>query len=273
MSLRTIDLNRCLLRYAQGKCDACTAICPQQAIHEHQIDKTKCDGCGLCQAVCPAGAIAGTDDLASALADVQKLTPQVLMCEKAEAGCPSCLGFLNRRLLWSLAEKRELMLDISRCAACRPAVEKWLQQEAAACSEALQAEGRAPVRLVHVRRHEKPETQPRVERRNFFRSLLQSATEGLQTIAEAQQQKLYAFDPSLWIAAQGGKPGQLFPVLTVSEQCNTCGLCTVMCPERALSMRQPEGMPKTLYFSALACSSCGLCTAACPQQALHFTKD
>lgn len=28
--MRTIDLNRCLLRYAQGNCDACEAICRRE---------------------------------------------------------------------------------------------------------------------------------------------------------------------------------------------------------------------------------------------------
>lgn len=271
--MRTIDLNRCLVRYAQGQCDACEAICPQGAVHQHVIDPKKCDDCGLCQAVCPAGAIAGTDDCAGALARTRHLTRQVLMCRRVEEAAPSCLGFLNRRLLWSLTRERELAIDISRCETCRPAVFHWLEQEIAACQQALAKEGLPPIRLVRVHPREQAPAAPVVERRNFFRSLFHSATEGLQTLAEAQQTKLYAFDSALWIAAQGGEPGELFPQLTISSACNTCGLCTVLCPERALSMRQPEGMPKTLYVSTLACSGCGLCEASCPVKAITCKKN
>lgn len=271
--MRTIDLNRCLLRYAQGHCNACEVICPQGAVHQHTIDPKICDDCGLCQAACPAGAIAGTDDCAGALGRVQRLTRQVLMCRQVDEAAPACLGFLNRRILWALTRERELSIDISRCETCRPAVFHWLEQEIAACQQVLQKEGRCPIRLVRVQPREKaPAAQP-VERRNFFRSLFHSATEGLQTIVAAQQAKLYAFDPAVWIAAQGGKPGELFPQLRISIACNTCGLCTVICPERALSMRQPEGMPKTLYVSALACSGCGLCAASCPVKAITCEKN
>ena len=270
--MRTIDLNRCLLRYAQGNCDACEAICPQGAVHQHVIDPGKCNDCGLCQAVCPTGAIAGRDDCARALDHLSQLTRQVLRCSRVDDDSPSCLGFLNRRILWSLTRERELAIDLSRCKACRPAVFRWLEQEIDACQQVLQEEGRPPIRLVRVKPRAKTPAVQSVERRHFFRSLFQSATDGLQSLAEAQQTRLYAFDPSLWIAARGGTPGTLFPQLTVSSSCNTCGLCTVLCPERALSMRQPEGMPKKLYVSALACSGCGLCAASCPAKAIVCKK-
>ena len=67
------------------------------------------------------------------------------MCGKASPGGVHCLGFLDRRLLWSLATKRPLSLDISRCESCRPAVFAWLQQEVTACNDALARAGKKTI--------------------------------------------------------------------------------------------------------------------------------
>ena len=57
MALRNVDLNRCLFHYTNITCNRCQEICPQQAICNREIDREKCDNCGLCTAVCPTGAI------------------------------------------------------------------------------------------------------------------------------------------------------------------------------------------------------------------------
>uniref|UniRef100_UPI0022E1477C 4Fe-4S binding protein n=1 Tax=Mitsuokella multacida TaxID=52226 RepID=UPI0022E1477C len=122
MEKRRIDLSRCLVRDGKADCHRCEEICPQKAINGHVVDTAACDGCGLCSAICPAAAIVAPEDYEGALTKAQELAPQVLMCEKASEGSVHCLGFLTRRLLWALAAKRPLALDISHCASCRPAV-------------------------------------------------------------------------------------------------------------------------------------------------------
>ena len=271
MAKREIDLNRCLFHYTNVTCSHCETICPKQAIKNREIDAGKCDNCGLCTAICPTGAIHSDTDYDSALTAVQNLEPQVLMCQKTAPDSLPCLGALNRRLLWALADQKPLAIDTSHCASCNPAVAKWLEQEIAACNEALQEAGKAPLKLVRVKAA--PAPAPSVPRRSFFRSLFTAAKEGATEIAAAQVEHRYAFDPVIWLAKQTPpvKPAALFPGLALKSPCNSCGLCTMLCPEKALALTKPsDNAPASLQFSPIKCTACGLCTGNCPQQALEL---
>ena len=266
MSRREIDLNRCLFHYPHITCNRCQTICPQQAIKMRDIDREKCDNCGLCTAVCPTGAIQSDNDYDTALTATQNLTPQVLMCRKVSPAAMSCLGALNRRLLWALASSRELAIDTSRCAKCNPSVADWLNGEITACNEALQAAGKAPIKLVHVK--EATPAPTAVARRSFFRSLFHAASDTARQIAKAQTEQQYTFDPVIWLNKQAPAPCALFPGLELQPSCTACGLCATLCPEKALSIHTDETGPK-LHFNPIKCTACGLCASNCPQECLN----
>lgn len=271
MAKREIDLNRCLFHYTNVTCQRCTVACPQQAIENRQIDAEKCDNCGLCTAQCPTGAIYSDTDYDGCLTAAQHLAPQVLMCQKVSPTGMSCLGALNRRLLWALASQQPLALDISRCADCKPAVYAWLTAEIDACNQALADAQKNALKLVRVKAA--PAPAPEVSRRSFFRSLFSAAKDSATEIAKAQTERQYAFDPVIWLARQAPalQANGLFPGLDLQPACNSCGLCTVLCPEKALSITEatPE-KPKSLHFSPLKCTACGLCSGNCPQNAIRL---
>ena len=267
MARRDIDLNRCLFHYTNITCNRCQEICPQGAIHNREIDREKCDNCGLCTAVCPTGAITSDTDYDSCLTAAQKLAPQVLMCRKVSPQAMACLGALNRRLLWALAEKQPLAMDTSRCAQCNPAVQNWLAQEIAACNQALQEAGKATIKLVHVK-DSAPAPQA-VARRSFFRSLFHAASDTAAEIAQAQTERQYAFDGTIWLDKQDTSPCQLFPGLELTASCTACGLCTMLCPEKALVISDSEG-GKKLHFNPIKCTACGLCVNNCPQSIIKL---
>ena len=267
MPQRHIDLNRCLFHYTNITCNRCQAICPQGAITNREVDAEKCDNCGLCTAVCPTGAIQSDTDYDTALTAAQKLAPQVLMCRKVSPAGMSCLGALNRRLLWALAEKQELAIDTSRCAACRPAVAGWLEQEIAACNAALTEAEKPTIRLVHVK-DSAPAPKP-VARRSFFQSLFHAAADTATEIAAAQTERHYAFDPVIWLARQNTAACGLFPGLEMTAHCTACGLCAMLCPEKALALGEAETGRK-LTFQPVKCTACGLCRNNCPQNALNI---
>ena len=265
MALRNVDLNRCLFHYPNITCSRCQDICPQQAIHNREIDFEKCDNCGLCTAVCPTGAIHSDTDYDTALTAVKNLSPQVLMCKKVSPQSIPCLGALNRRLLWALAEKQELCIDTSRCQSCNPAVASWLTCEIEACSIALQEANKAPIKLVHVR-ETTPAPQP-VARRSFFRSLFHTASKTAAEIAKAQTNRQYAFDSVIWLTKQNTSPNGVFPRLSLTANCTVCGLCNMLCPEKALHVHRENNEP-ALTFDPIKCTSCALCVNNCPQAAL-----
>ncbi len=269
MEKRSIDLGRCLVRDGKADCHCCEEICPQRAITSHAVDQEACDGCGLCTAVCPAAAIEAPEDYAEALKKTMALTPQVLMCGKASPGGVHCLGFLDRRLLWSLATKRPLSLDISRCESCRPAVFAWLQQEATACNDALARAGKKTIALVHVKPAPPQPKKPRkIERRSFFQALFHSTAEGLQEIAEAQIERSFRFDASAWLREQQAEACELFCGLALRDGCTACGLCTVVCPTGAVVLERGEHA--ALHFAGASCTGCNLCALHCPQGALEL---
>ncbi|BAL82191.1 hypothetical protein SELR_04830 [Selenomonas ruminantium subsp. lactilytica TAM6421] len=273
MAKREIDLNRCLFHYTNVTCNRCESICPQKAIQNRQIDRDKCDNCGLCTAICPTGAIHSDADYDRCLTAAQNLEPQVLMCHKVSPEGMPCLGALNRRLLWALASQKPLALDISRCAECKPAVAQWLTAEIATCNEALAAAKKAPLKLVRVKAASGKTAD--VPRRSFFRSLFAAAKDSATEMAEAQTERQYAFDPVVWLNKQPDlEPSPLFPGLILQAGCNGCGLCTVLCPEKALTITEAEAdSPKRLHFSPLKCTACGLCSGNCPQNALKLQTD
>lgn len=264
MTQRTIDLNRCLCNYPHSACQQCADACPRQAIVNRQIDKSKCDNCGLCTAICPTGAIQSETDYDQELSAVLQLAPPVLMCQKASPQGFPCLGFLSRRLLWALAEKQPLAIDISRCADCKPAVAGHLHAEIAACNAALDTAALPRLKLVKVKPRPQP-SAPSVGRRSFFKSLFKAASKEAVRFSQSQRQYQYAFDPVVWLAKEQVSPCALFPGLQVSSACSRCGLCINLCPEKALQLAADK-----LSFTPTKCTGCGLCAASCPAQAIEL---
>lgn len=263
-------MSRCLVHDSLVECHRCEEICPQQAIKNHQIDTERCDDCGLCTAVCPLGAIEAEVNYDEALTKVTKLAPQVLMCQKVTADSMPCLGAVNRRMLWTLASKQPLAIDTSRCADCRPAVAKWLEQEIDACNEALRTAGKEEIALVHVRAQAQATTTPKVARRSFFSSLFHSTAKGVADFTAQQTHQLYMFDPVIWQERLQAEKSSVFPGIFADKTCNGCGLCQALCREKALAVSR--GLMTQLVFSPTRCTACGVCVAHCPTKALQLTK-
>ena len=51
------------------------------------------------------------------------------------------------------------------------------------------------------------------------------------------------------------------------EGCIHCGVCTALCPTRALSL---DIETRRVEFDAETCSSCGMCTKVCPVAAMEM---
>lgn len=61
--------------------------------------------------------------------------------------------------------------------------------------------------------------------------------------------------------------------IVTPEICVGCGLCTDVCPYKAIELQDKDGQTKAVVTEAL-CHGCGTCAAACPQHAisqLQFT--
>jgi formate hydrogenlyase subunit 6/NADH:ubiquinone oxidoreductase subunit I len=264
-----IDLTRCLFRYQNTACSKCEELCPQQAIAVRKIDMERCNSCGLCTAVCPTGAIKTCCSYEEKLARCMEKNEVLMVCEKAVYSSGfSCLGFLDRHMLWAMAASHDVCLDISNCAACNAKIYTWLSGEIAACNAVLCQASRREVRCVVAK--EMPSEEAKVSRRDFFRQLFGAAVETVEVIAKPEKKgPLEIFDEAQWIKRKTTDSCSLFPGLMLTGSCNACGMCGMICPEKAVSVEETE---KDIIwrFSSLACKACGLCIVHCPNHALEF---
>jgi len=54
------------------------------------------------------------------------------------------------------------------------------------------------------------------------------------------------------------------------DSCTHCGMCTAICPTRALAL---DLKTRRVVFHADKCSACGLCTRICPVRAMSLDVD
>lgn len=57
------------------------------------------------------------------------------------------------------------------------------------------------------------------------------------------------------------------------EKCTGCGLCTIDCPAKALTVNQSDGRDiYQLLFRQGACDACGVCERSCPEHCLRLAE-
>lgn len=300
---------KCIRGSLQPPCRACEETCPAGAFRWGVPHSELCIDCGLCTAVCPAAAIETRLDYAARLTRAAAAPRVRLACAKIapESALP-CLGFLTRGILWALASKQEVELDIGACRACLPAVHAHLCREAAAVSAALEAAGRAPLRL-----HDAEPAAREYSRRELFCRLRDAAKEkfgqgeaaggaggsaavgaaaptaaagGSGAAVEAARRgdaagagaargntaactDLVAFNPAAWAFACGAPPAAVHADVALYSGCNACSFCARLCPQGALQAAV-EGTDLVLSFTPQLCTACGLCIARCPKNALRL---
>jgi ferredoxin len=58
-----------------------------------------------------------------------------------------------------------------------------------------------------------------------------------------------------------------------SKKCTGCGLCTIDCPTKALTLSQ-NGEENTyqIFFIQKTCNACGICEKSCPENCLRLDE-
>lgn len=268
-----IDSKKCLNRYQNISCTKCEEICPQGAIHKQKVDEIRCDFCGLCSSVCPIMAIETKSDIGHKLAVAVNGESVIFSCKKVNVESPfSCLGFLQARLLWAIAQRHAVAIDISRCQSCREKVDERLKQEVAVCNKILVQQEKAVVDFVIMQKS--ISDKKKVSRRDFFRQLLGAAVETVEAVVIPEETEEYAnFNEGLFLQDQVDKVptgSRLFYAIKIADTCNVCGMCSRICPTQALQSEEKNERLQ-LYFNPLQCKHCGLCEINCPKGALQVT--
>lgn len=286
--------SRCLrMRYNRSSCARCTALCPRGAISFEggiSLDESKCTGCMLCAAACPADAFKASGfDFRMVVAELTRAKGPVLGCMhkeglRAHVKTP-CLGFLTLEHLIFLLSSVDgtVQLNLTECGKCENGlITDALDRVYEALLKTL-PDAALGLRIVH----EKDELEFQeisLSRRGFFGFLRGSALEG---VSDVVGQRYSTEKPQSYGAKkvpekrellnsacrQGGALNRellgCYFTAAVDGACNACAACVAVCPSGAFKC-SPEAETKALLFNASRCSGCGLCEEFCMHDAVEL---
>lgn len=285
-----VNQQHCLnSRIREVNCRKCETVCPKRNVKVTISDtenpvflKDSCTGCGLCAAVCPAGAISTEYRLPEKL----KLNAGAveLTCNKQQLdGGVDCLGMLDAYSLTYIGMKTEslrVVLDSRRCEACNPGIPAAIRQTVSTANIFLRKLSRPAIKFAS--QHGKPESV--IGRRDLFafcfsrarETLLnvlpltlecdKSAREGLVELIAVQEAKDATFS-SLDAAP-------LFWGARVDRKCKLCGICVRTCKKEALVLTADKKRQQVkLLHNQSKCIGCMACRLLCPSNSLDIQTD
>lgn len=273
-----VDPGRCIHTHAEvGSCRRCVDACPAAAwmLDDEQlaIDASACDGCGLCVAACPEGAL--SHDVAPALRRWGGLTAAFAACERvgakaagATVPCVHAFGLTRLAALYRDGVRR-LLVCVGECEDCPRGAGERLSTRLATLNRVLAQRGLSGMvaRKLTTSQWRRFFTTaapavagPAMSRRHFLRGALTSVAE-----SGAVKKPLEWQAPGSVLPRAGAGELAFFAPYLDAELCNGCGGCIRVCPHGALRLAE-RGDAYEVH--ADACTGCGLCADVCDQHAM-----
>lgn len=280
-----VDAARCVhTQMEQASCRACVDVCPTRAwvISDDSlgIDIARCDGCGLCAAACPEGAIAEgfapvsyrVDGIGVAFAACLPALTSVGLPGSGEGVMP-CLHVLSTAALFRLYQKgvRRLMLLPGNCDSCPRGGATSVQRHWEQISALLLDRGQDALlyrelsqqdwlkNLSEVRaRHE----VPTFGRRGFLRGWLKQTVDTAMDLAEREHRVVPEFMP----------PGRVLADFNLDHDNDNdnddggAAKAGVGHRGRRLALHAPMIDPRR-------CSGCDACARICPHDVIGIEPD
>jgi ferredoxin len=286
---RVVD-ERCVhVLVEKATCRACVDVCPRGAWHlddeQLGLDVEACDGCGLCAAACPEGAL--LHDYRPLVIRVPEGPLAVAACEQAvgakeaREGRVPCLHALTLVAILALYREgvREFLLVPGECRKCPRAGNLSLFRLLDRLSGLLRQRGLPDIGyrvlgretwLDALRQASHRDQGPRLSRRGFLRGAVgYSFEQGLRMKAGFRDAGNY-LPPGKYLPSAPGQPVPFTPRFDTTR-CNGCGLCARVCPHEAIALASPrQGSESALRANGDNCTGCKLCVDLCEVGAVRI---
>ena len=274
-----IQSKKCINNFKNSECKMCLDVCSQGAISNGVIDMNKCNACGLCLSVCPSKAVISSIAYQKI---IERYTQQkkIFSCQKkGEESLIPCLAFLDVRLLFSMAQNHDITVDLSKCRSCHSKILTILKSRLNACNTVLVSQGKIPVHILEQteERYLKDVPHEMMNRRLFLKQSLRSMISFLELVKTNKSEE--ACMPCYFekyirneVSEKDLVKNPLFFSCVVNEHCNTCGLCTMLCPQKALRVFLTTEK-FVLQFDKIRCYQCHICENNCAKRAILITKE
>lgn len=296
------------LKLKQPVCGLCAAVCSSGALTANKrvrISQDRCDQCGRCASVCPTGYLrfkGFSSEIVEKISQRIERGQQTLVftCHNSQHQLPDavtvpCLSSLRAGYLvyWVSLGAREIVYDLSGCAACVLEAQKCLHLELKRARNIIGAwhlpakiitSDSLPAQMIS----KDCASSLQLSRRGFFEYLgrrAKSVTKNIvgsylndqsnHTTFQLPDDRLYLLEALKrldWIPVEQFSTGDLpWLDLVISGKCNGCHVCSTFCPTGALKRYEVNGNIE-IRFLAARCVACGFCIAACPQHSLQLAK-
>lgn len=262
-------------------CQTCATLCPHEAIELSQkpvIKKESCQGCGICSSVCKTGTwVQPLEVVQKQYHAIAKEHDVVISCQLEEESTDllvECLATLPWEFFAYITLDKKVTLLMSQCESCQKKelclhLNQTLEQLESFLGTELYHE------KVRVLKTKQSVSQPTYSRRELLMLWTEESkkmmTEVVPVKFEANQNARIYRSLLLQKLKKMNSTAKAWGVKQVSEACYGCGICEVICPQKAIEMVESEASSKRFRHHFTRCTNCGLCETVCLEQALSQT--